>query len=159
GGVVRRLAGGTPAPAYASCALPLRRRIESQIGRLDHVRVRIVGGTAEPLGSAKGSGAAVLTSTTVADGFVLVPPERLRIEDGESVSVYQYGSIHESMQKGDDSRSTAFDAPLPPSDLVAQCLALLQPLETEAVSLPGAAGRVLGEDVVAPVDVPGFDRS
>ena len=35
----------------------------------------------------------------------------------------------------------------------------LRPLEAEAVSLAEAHGRVLRNDVVAPVDVPSFDRS
>src|SRR5690349_19909158 len=35
----------------------------------------------------------------------------------------------------------------------------LAPLEPEEVWLAEAWGRVLAEDVVAPVDVPGFDRS
>src|SRR5262245_10115048 len=35
----------------------------------------------------------------------------------------------------------------------------LSPLETEQVPLSAALGRVLAEDVISPVDVPGFDRS
>jgi putative molybdopterin biosynthesis protein len=35
----------------------------------------------------------------------------------------------------------------------------LRPLEAEAVSLGQALGRVLAEDIVAPLDVPSFDRS
>ena len=35
----------------------------------------------------------------------------------------------------------------------------LAPLGTETVALQDALGRVLGEDVVATVDVPGFDRA
>src|SRR3954454_666909 len=35
----------------------------------------------------------------------------------------------------------------------------LRPLESEIVPLAQALGRVLAADVVAPVDVPGFDRS
>src|SRR5437879_4019351 len=35
----------------------------------------------------------------------------------------------------------------------------LAPLATEIVSLDAALGRVLATDVVAPVDVPGFDRA
>jgi putative molybdopterin biosynthesis protein len=35
----------------------------------------------------------------------------------------------------------------------------LRPLEAETVPLSGALGRVLAEDVVAPLDVPSFDRS
>src|SRR4051812_32832595 len=35
----------------------------------------------------------------------------------------------------------------------------LRPLEPEPVPLSDALGRVLAEDVRAPIDVPGFDRS
>jgi putative molybdopterin biosynthesis protein len=35
----------------------------------------------------------------------------------------------------------------------------LRPLDAESVPLSDALGRVLAEDVVAPIDVPGFDRS
>ena len=35
----------------------------------------------------------------------------------------------------------------------------LAPLATEIVSLDAALGRVLAEDIVAPTDVPGFDRA
>src|SRR5262245_9141202 len=35
----------------------------------------------------------------------------------------------------------------------------LSPLEPESISLPEAHGRILAEDVVAPLDVPSFDRS
>src|SRR5213080_927490 len=35
----------------------------------------------------------------------------------------------------------------------------LSPLESETVPLADAWARVLAEDVVSPVDVPGFDRS
>ncbi|HZY83866.1 MAG TPA: hypothetical protein VFE78_03490, partial [Gemmataceae bacterium] len=35
----------------------------------------------------------------------------------------------------------------------------LRPLGAEAVPLAAALGRVLAEDVVAPLDVPSFDRS
>jgi putative molybdopterin biosynthesis protein len=35
----------------------------------------------------------------------------------------------------------------------------LRPLEAETVPLGVALGRVLGDDVIAPLDVPGFDRS
>src|SRR5437660_4260747 len=35
----------------------------------------------------------------------------------------------------------------------------LSPLAAEQVSLPAALGRVLAEDVIAPLDVPSFDRA
>src|ERR687888_152044 len=36
---------------------------------------------------------------------------------------------------------------------------VLTPLEGELVSLRACLGRILAEDVIAPLDVPGFDRS
>ena len=52
------------------CAARLTRKISSPIGRLDYARVRLVGWrTVEPLAV---GGASVLSSTTRADGFVIV---------------------------------------------------------------------------------------
>ena len=45
-----------------------RRKISSQIGRLDYARVQMVDGAVEPLAIA---GASMLSSTTRADGFVI----------------------------------------------------------------------------------------
>ena len=55
---------------YVSRSLPLGERIASQLGRLDYVRVRIEEGQAWPLAV---SGAGLLSTTTRAQGFVLVP--------------------------------------------------------------------------------------
>src|SRR5438445_613947 len=70
GRAVRRL-GGRPADLpYRSAILPLGRKIASAVGRVDYVRVAVQEGKVEPLAT---SGASVLSSTTRADGFVLVP--------------------------------------------------------------------------------------
>src|SRR5205085_11318917 len=70
GPAVRRLGGRPTALPYRTARLPLARKIASAVGRVDYVRVRIHEGRVEPLAT---SGASVLSSTTKADGFVLVP--------------------------------------------------------------------------------------
>jgi molybdopterin molybdotransferase len=67
--------------------LPLARKIVSTVGRLDCMRVRVVEGRAEPLAIA---GASILTSTTRADGFVLVPPDSEGYPPGAEVGVFLY---------------------------------------------------------------------
>jgi len=66
----------------------LKRKIASQLGRLDFVRVKVeeLGGEmlVEPLML---SGSGVLSSLVKADGFVLVPEEKEGIEEGEQVTV------------------------------------------------------------------------
>jgi molybdopterin molybdotransferase len=58
--VLRRLSGATPC-AYRAVEMRLRRRLVSQIGRTDYVRVSVADGEVEPLAV---SGASVLSSTT-----------------------------------------------------------------------------------------------
>ena len=58
--------------------------------------VRTTRDAVESLQPAKGSGASILSSTTLADGFILIPPERDGVQDGEVVTVYLYGSINAS---------------------------------------------------------------
>src|SRR5262249_36109385 len=67
---VRRLGGRFMDLPYRTCVLPLARKIASAVGRVDYVRVVIHDGSVEPLAT---SGASILSSTTRADGFVLVP--------------------------------------------------------------------------------------
>jgi molybdopterin molybdotransferase len=72
---------------YHSCTLPLARKLVSAVGRVDYVRVRILDGQVEPLAT---SGASILSSTTRADGFVLVPRDSEGQPAGERVCVYLY---------------------------------------------------------------------
>jgi molybdopterin molybdotransferase len=93
GPALRRLAGRpTRLPAvdlpYWSYMLPLARKISSAVGRVDYVRVRIVDGHAEPLAT---TGASLLSTTTRADGFVLVPRDSEGQAAGDMVEVYAYG--------------------------------------------------------------------
>jgi molybdopterin molybdotransferase len=87
GRAVRRLGGRPPALPYRTVALPLAHKIVSAVGRVDYVRVRLVGDRVEPLAV---SGAALLSTTTRADGFVLVPADSEGAGPGETVVVYVY---------------------------------------------------------------------
>jgi molybdopterin molybdotransferase len=57
------------------------------VGRVDYVRVEIHNGKVEPIAT---SGASILSSTTRADGFVLVPRDSEGAAPGEKVEVYLY---------------------------------------------------------------------
>jgi molybdopterin molybdotransferase len=87
GVAVRRLGGRPEAMPYAAESLPLARKIVSMVGRVDYVRVLIRDGCIEPLAV---SGASVLSSTTRADGFVLVPADLEGYAEGTNVSVFLY---------------------------------------------------------------------
>ena len=65
----------------------LVRKISSPIGRLDYARVRIDNGRVEPLSV---SGASVLSSTTRADGFVIVDDDSEGFPAGADVDVWLY---------------------------------------------------------------------
>ena len=65
----------------------LARKISSPIGRLDYARVRIVGGDVEPIAV---GGASILSSTTRADGFVIVPADSEGFAPGSEVEVWLY---------------------------------------------------------------------
>jgi molybdopterin molybdotransferase len=87
GRAIRALGGRPTAWPYRSTRAPLARKISSPIGRLDYARVRIEGGRVEPLSVA---GASVLSSTTRADGFVIVPADSEGYGPGTPVTVYLY---------------------------------------------------------------------
>lgn len=72
---------------YRSAWLRLRRKLVSTVGRLDYARVRIVEGEVEPLAI---GGASVLSSTTRADGFVVVPDDSEGFPEGAEVEVFLY---------------------------------------------------------------------
>ena len=83
-----RVLGGRPADwPYRRVIRPLGRKIVSTVGRLDYMRVRLVDDRVDPLAIA---GASVLSSTTRADGFVLVPPDSEGYPPGAKVEVLLY---------------------------------------------------------------------
>jgi molybdopterin molybdotransferase len=63
------------------------RKIVSAIGRVDYCRVRLTDGEVEPLAL---SGASILSSTTRADGFVIIPAESEGYAPGTTVTLYLY---------------------------------------------------------------------
>jgi len=87
GRAIRALGGRCGDWPYRRVIMPLARKIVSTIGRLDYMRVRLSEGRVEPLGI---GGASVLSSTTRADGFVLVPPDSEGSPPGAEVEVFLY---------------------------------------------------------------------
>jgi molybdopterin molybdotransferase len=87
GRAIRALGGRSADWPYRRVLVPLARKIVSTIGRLDYMRVRLSEGRAEPLGI---GGASVLSSTTRAHGFVLVPPDSEGFPPGAEVEVFLY---------------------------------------------------------------------
>jgi molybdopterin molybdotransferase len=65
----------------------LTRKIASAIGRVDFVRVRCTESGIEPL---RVTGASILSSTTRADGFVIVDKNSEGLDEGQEVEVYVY---------------------------------------------------------------------
>ena len=87
GRAIRRLGGRDAAFPYRRVTLPLARKISSVAGRVDYMRVRIVDSAVEPLAV---SGASILSSTTRADGFTVVPKDSEGYPAGAEVDVYRY---------------------------------------------------------------------
>lgn len=87
GRLIRRLGGRAPELPYRRVSLPLARKVVSELGRVDALRVRLVDGRVEPL-TARGAG--VLSTTTRADGFVLVPAAVEGYPEGATVEVHLY---------------------------------------------------------------------
>jgi molybdopterin molybdotransferase len=87
GRALRALGGRDRDWPYRRIRLPLRRKLVSQVGRVDYARVRILDGQVEPLAI---SGASILTSTTRADGFVIIPGDSEGFPPGAEVEVFLY---------------------------------------------------------------------
>jgi molybdopterin molybdotransferase len=85
--MVRRLGGRSTDWPYRVVERPLRYKLSSVVGRVDYARVRLVGESVEPLAT---SGASILSSTTRADGFVLVPADLEGYPAGAIVRVWLY---------------------------------------------------------------------
>jgi molybdopterin molybdotransferase len=84
---LRRMAGRSEAWPYRPAQIPLHDRISSQIGRTDYARVRVVEGRALLLAT---SGASALSTTTQADGFVVVDQDSEGIAAGQTAEVWLY---------------------------------------------------------------------
>jgi len=87
GRAIRALAGLPRLWPYRSVRAPLSRKLVSVAGRVDYARVMIVEGRVEPIAI---SGASVLSSTTRADGFVVVPQDSEGYPPDTVVEVWLY---------------------------------------------------------------------
>ncbi len=89
GRLIRQLAGYGSDWPYERITLPLAEKISSTIGRTDYARVRIEGDRVIPLAI---RGASILSSTTRADGFIVIPESSEGFAIGTEVAVYCYES-------------------------------------------------------------------
>lgn len=87
GRAIRRLGARATEWPYRPVRLPVARKIVSQIGRVDYVRVQIGPDGVAPLAL---SGASMLSTTTRADGFVVAPAESEGFGPGSEVLVHLY---------------------------------------------------------------------
>jgi molybdopterin molybdotransferase len=87
GRAIRALGGRSKDWPYRQARGTLTRKISSPIGRLDYARVRLNVGQVEPLSVA---GASLLSSTTRADGFVIVEQDSEGYPAGSEVDVWLY---------------------------------------------------------------------
>jgi molybdopterin molybdotransferase len=87
GPTIRALGGRNRAWPHRRVRLPLARKIASQVGRVDYVRVAIEAGRVVPIAT---SGASILSSTVRADGCVLVPRSLEGMPEGAEVEVLLY---------------------------------------------------------------------
>ena len=89
GRAIRLQSGRKPDWPYICLQIRVRKKIVSAIGRVDYCRVSIVDNGVEPLSL---SGASILSSTTRADGFVVVPAECEGYAPESVVNVFHYDS-------------------------------------------------------------------
>lgn len=87
GRAIRALGGRGKQWPYRSVRGRLSRKLSSPIGRLDYARVKIADGNVDPLAV---GGASVLSSTTRADGFMIVPDDSEGFPAGAEVEVWLY---------------------------------------------------------------------
>ncbi len=87
GRAVRALGGRDAEWPYRSIRATLNRKISSPVGRLDYARIRLEDGLVEPLAV---GGESVLSSTTRADGFVIVEDDSEGFAEGSEVQVWLY---------------------------------------------------------------------
>jgi molybdopterin molybdotransferase len=87
GPAIRALGGRSRAWPHRRVRLPLARKLSSQIGRVDYVRVAVEDGRVVPLATA---GASILSSTVRAAGCVIVARGREGMGEGEEVEVLLY---------------------------------------------------------------------
>ena len=87
GRAIRRMSGLGGGFPHRTVRATAARKIVSAIGRVDYCRVRVADGQVDPIAL---SGASILSSTTRADGFVIVPAESEGFAPGSEITVYLY---------------------------------------------------------------------
>lgn len=87
GRAIRVLSGRSRDWPYRRVRAQLTRKLVSTVGRVDYARVQVRGHDAEPIAI---SGASILSSTTRADGFVIVPADSEGFPPGVEVEVFLY---------------------------------------------------------------------
>ncbi|MBW2267183.1 MAG: molybdopterin molybdotransferase MoeA [Deltaproteobacteria bacterium] len=87
GPTLRALGGRTREWPHRRVHLPLRRKITSEVGRTDYVRVAVEDGQVLPISTA---GASILSSTVRAAGCVVVPRALEGMPEGAEVEVLLY---------------------------------------------------------------------
>ena len=87
GRAIRALGGRNKDWPYRRIQARLTRKLVSTVGRVDYARVKLDGNDAEPVAI---SGASVLTSTTQADGFVIIPADSEGCAAQTNVEVLMY---------------------------------------------------------------------
>jgi molybdopterin molybdotransferase len=87
GPTIRALGGRSRAWPHRRTRLPLAAKIVSELGRTDYMRVSIAQGRVVPIMT---SGASILSSTTRADGVVIVAADHEGHGEGEEVDVHLY---------------------------------------------------------------------
>jgi molybdopterin molybdotransferase len=100
GPTLRGLGGRSRSWPHRRVCLPLARKIASEVGRTDYVRVAVEGGRAVPLAT---SGASILSSTVRATGCVLVPRDLEGMPEGAEVEVLLYDSQPPAAELGVES--------------------------------------------------------
>lgn len=87
GRAIRAIAGRGRDMPYRKIQATLTRKLVSTVGRVDYARVKLIGNTAEPVAI---SGASVLTSTTQADGFVIIPADSEGYAANSVIEIFLY---------------------------------------------------------------------
>lgn len=86
GRAIRRLGGQSWEWPFPSSTVPLRSALQSVVGRVDYIRVRVESGQA----TVTPGGPSSLSSAVLADGFILMDAHQESIPAGEMVTVYRY---------------------------------------------------------------------
>ena len=87
GRAIRRMGGRNADWPYQKITATLKLELTSPVGRLDYIRVHLADGLVEPV---KSTGASVLSSTTRADGFVVIPPSVSGYPAGAQIDVFLF---------------------------------------------------------------------